>query len=63
VPVCEGGLSDLLLCKGPADRSTCFPASASSCRLGRNQVARRRNAFAASKLPSQVYILTLTLCL
>jgi hypothetical protein len=53
LPICEGGINDLLLCKAP---SACFAkeGSDSSCSLGSNQVARRRNAFGASKLQSEV---------
>jgi alpha-tubulin suppressor-like RCC1 family protein len=53
VPMCEGGISDLRFCDGPDDIFTCFPRYTSSCRQGANQVARRRNAFAASKQPSE----------
>jgi hypothetical protein len=53
LPICEGGINDLLFCKVPP---TCFAkkGSDSSCSLGSNQVARRRNAFGASKLQSEV---------
>ena len=53
VPMCEGGISNLKFCNGEGDRTTCFPRTSSACKLGTNQVARRRNAFGASKQPSE----------
>mmetsp|Transcript_25025 Transcript_25025/g.59613 ORF Transcript_25025/g.59613 Transcript_25025/m.59613 type:complete len:910 (+) Transcript_25025:141-2870(+) len=49
--ICEGaGPTFLDDCDGPADATTCFGVEG-ACRPGRNQVAMRRNAFAASKEP------------
>jgi len=54
IPMCEGGINNLRFCQGPDDVSTCFPRSSAACVLGANPVSPRRNAFGASKQPSQV---------
>uniref|UniRef100_A0A6U4SV93 EGF-like domain-containing protein n=1 Tax=Hemiselmis andersenii TaxID=464988 RepID=A0A6U4SV93_HEMAN len=48
--LCQGGRDELLECNGPLDTTSCL-GSGAFCAAGTNQVAYRRNAFAASKQP------------
>jgi hypothetical protein len=48
--LCNGGIDNLKECNGEGDTVSCLGAGA-FCQAGQNQVAYRRNAFSASKLP------------